>query len=815
MSALLLSSAFPVFTDKNGNPLEDGYIYIGTQNLNPETNPITVYFDSAMTIPAAQPIRTIGGYPSRNGSPAQLYVSSSCSMVVRDKKRAFVFNSPVFTGNGASRSVVDTYASLIQITGLENQSMSMLGYYAAGDGGNNEFYYSSSSTATHNGITVIKPTAVSGAGRWLAVNTDTMGLKQYGAKADGVNDDSAAILAFDATGKKLSFINDEYLYTSKTNPTFTGGVELINASVNGSRYDGIITTDSDGFTLLGLDHNHQEDDNGNLGSNLAITSGVLVSPPVSNATTPDDLDVIAHWYQDFGLDYTRSGNGSNGSLTWYYWTWNHTDSGAYYEDRHPLVGWYRGDDAKVLDWQCYWLREAGIKAVSLLPSDSIDTSTWSTASNHYHWLYQLFTNCPNFNGLQYLLWGKYTGNLAQITAAWESMIDDIYLVYRNFYCVRMNGRLYPVIYIFEGSNHFINVGNTEAASISFFQAIANRFIAQGYAGVAVFSRHPKSDSSLSREKLEGVNCLYFAADYSAHGAWLDASGSATDPVVSDATTYQAMFESWSPYHERADWAVGVSYTAGQTVKRRGSHFLCTANHTSAADDTPGEGKNSFSYWIKRGAINREIVSVPTSKYAVSPHPSTGNAYWKATGQTPALFRKWFQRAVDSVMSNETPPIVMLYNVSEWAEGGPGLMPNKQDGFGYLDAVRSITSRTRDRDNVQPVRPTTQVKVNDITSQFLLAETTINPTSKTVRIDLDFDRTLTATPTISAGFDSQVIRLMNIDSTYSVTLQDNATLAGSNLFLTASTVTLGLYDSVNLEYVSGKGWVQISNVVNVL
>ena len=55
-----------------------------------------------------------------------------------------------------------------------------LGYYSAGDGGGNSFYWDSTSTATDNGATVIKPTSVSGAGRWLAIN-NTASLLQRGA----------------------------------------------------------------------------------------------------------------------------------------------------------------------------------------------------------------------------------------------------------------------------------------------------------------------------------------------------------------------------------------------------------------------------------------------------------------------------------------------------------------------------------------------------------------------------------------------------------------------------------------------------------
>ena len=70
-------------------------------------------------------------------------------------------------------------------------SAKTLGYYAAGDGGGNSFYWDGTSTATVNTGTVIKPTAVSGAGRWLAVDTSCVSLKQCGAKGDGSNCDDA------------------------------------------------------------------------------------------------------------------------------------------------------------------------------------------------------------------------------------------------------------------------------------------------------------------------------------------------------------------------------------------------------------------------------------------------------------------------------------------------------------------------------------------------------------------------------------------------------------------------------------------------
>jgi len=66
MSALEVTPPFPVFSDIDGQPLENGYIWIGAVNLNPQTNPINVYWDSSLTISATQPIRTLGGYPSNS-----------------------------------------------------------------------------------------------------------------------------------------------------------------------------------------------------------------------------------------------------------------------------------------------------------------------------------------------------------------------------------------------------------------------------------------------------------------------------------------------------------------------------------------------------------------------------------------------------------------------------------------------------------------------------------------------------------------------------------------------------------------------------
>jgi len=77
---------FPFFTDLDGNPLDDGYIYIGVQNLNPLGSPKQAYWDYALTVPAYD-VRTSVGFPVYNGSPARLYVDGSFSIQVKTQSR--------------------------------------------------------------------------------------------------------------------------------------------------------------------------------------------------------------------------------------------------------------------------------------------------------------------------------------------------------------------------------------------------------------------------------------------------------------------------------------------------------------------------------------------------------------------------------------------------------------------------------------------------------------------------------------------------------------------------------------------------------
>ena len=87
--SILIKSPYPIYTDVNGDPLEDGYIFIGQPGLNPLSSPMQAYWDAELTVPASN-IRTKGGYPSDNGTPGQLFVDTDYSLLLQDKKQALV-----------------------------------------------------------------------------------------------------------------------------------------------------------------------------------------------------------------------------------------------------------------------------------------------------------------------------------------------------------------------------------------------------------------------------------------------------------------------------------------------------------------------------------------------------------------------------------------------------------------------------------------------------------------------------------------------------------------------------------------------------
>lgn len=209
MSALSIQPTYPIFTETDGLPLENGYIWIGTANLDPQGNPINVYWDAALTIAAPQPIRTINGYPSRSGTPARLYVNSDYSIRVQDSKGSLAYSAP---------EALERYSSdLISFTGFKGQ-VGVIADLANDDG------------SDWIGFTPAGSDSVSRSAQDKL--REVVSVKDFGAVGDGVTDDTTALNnAFTAAVGKVLLLgpNETYSITSVTIPA---GVTMIaNGSV--------------------------------------------------------------------------------------------------------------------------------------------------------------------------------------------------------------------------------------------------------------------------------------------------------------------------------------------------------------------------------------------------------------------------------------------------------------------------------------------------------------------------------------------------------------------------------------------------------
>jgi hypothetical protein len=96
---LLVRNPIAQFWTLDGEPLDNGSVYIGAPGVNPQTNPVNTYWDKDGLIPAPQPVSVSRGYVTRNGSPARLFIDDlDYSILVVDSRGVNVYSALSVTG---------------------------------------------------------------------------------------------------------------------------------------------------------------------------------------------------------------------------------------------------------------------------------------------------------------------------------------------------------------------------------------------------------------------------------------------------------------------------------------------------------------------------------------------------------------------------------------------------------------------------------------------------------------------------------------------------------------------------------------------
>lgn len=116
----------------------------------------------------------------------EFVVTASDTITIDSTSITFSGSNP--TSGNVTRAF-DTYADMLAASYASGDVVLLLGYYSVGDGGFGKFSWSASSSATHNGGTIVRPTAyASSNGRLLRMyDGDIMNIRWFGARDDGTD----------------------------------------------------------------------------------------------------------------------------------------------------------------------------------------------------------------------------------------------------------------------------------------------------------------------------------------------------------------------------------------------------------------------------------------------------------------------------------------------------------------------------------------------------------------------------------------------------------------------------------------------------
>lgn len=114
MTNLVISPHVP-FTDIDGSPLNEGFIFIGEKDKDPTLFPVSVFWDEAKTQPVVQPIRTRNGFVVNDSVFSKIFIDqSNCSVLVKNKNQSIIYSvsdAPQFTSVSSAQGLVQTETS--------------------------------------------------------------------------------------------------------------------------------------------------------------------------------------------------------------------------------------------------------------------------------------------------------------------------------------------------------------------------------------------------------------------------------------------------------------------------------------------------------------------------------------------------------------------------------------------------------------------------------------------------------------------------------------------------------------------------------
>ena len=258
MTAISITPGYPTFADTDGSSLNDGYVYIGLENQNPITAPANVFWDSAFEIPAAQPLRTSGGYIVRNGTPAAVYTGTAYSILVQNKNLVTVYNAP----SAVITNVTNNVEEITQYQGAFATAPTTRDNGTPLETGDIYFNTTSDDLFVYNSIWVLV-----GVTNTADITSGTID----GAVIGGV--DPAAITGTSVTGNTV---------TGTTSVTGLTVVSTNDATINGvlvGRGSGNVATN----TVIGLNALSSNDPTGNY--NTAIGRNALQDNTTGNFVT--------------------------------------------------------------------------------------------------------------------------------------------------------------------------------------------------------------------------------------------------------------------------------------------------------------------------------------------------------------------------------------------------------------------------------------------------------------------------------------------------------------------------------------------------